>query len=321
MTPPAITAIHGGAGTILRSALSDEAEAHYHAALGRILDAGQRVLADGGSALDAVTETVRLLEDCPLFNAGHGAVFTAEGTHGLDASVMDGATLEAGAVCCVTRVKYPVLAARQVLEYSEHVLFAGAGAEAFAAAHGLEFVDPSYFHTDARYQQWLKAHGTLLDHDAAAFKAADLSPDGPIDPDKKFGTIGAVALDAHGHVAAATSTGGMTNKHLGRVGDAPLIGAGCYATDGTCAVSTTGTGEMFMRLLAAYDVSARMEYRGATLEQAAADVIMERLPRIKGRGDLIAVDAKSNVALPFNTEGMYRGFVRLGETPVTAIYR
>jgi len=163
--------------------------------------------------------------------------------------------------------------------------------------------------------------GTMLDHDAVAFKAADLSPDGPIDPDKKFGTVGAVALDAHGHVAAATSTGGMTNKHLGRVGDAPLIGAGCYANDATCAVSTTGTGEMFMRLLAAYDVSARMEYRGATLEQAAADVIMERLPRIKGRGGLIAIDAKGNVALPFNTEGMYRGFARVGETPVTAIYR
>lgn len=324
MTTKAVIAIHGGAGTILRSALSIEAESAYHAALEGVLEAGQRILAEGGSALDAVTEAVRLLEDCPLFNAGHGAVFTAAGTHELDASVMDGATLEAGAVCCVTRVKNPVLAARRVLDKSEHVLFTGAGAEAFAAAQGLEFVDPAYFHTEARHRQWLNARGmqgTMLDHDAASMQARDASPNEPIDPDKKFGTVGAVALDAHGHVAAATSTGGITNKQPGRVGDAPLIGAGCYANDATCAVSTTGTGEMFMRMLAAYDVSARMEYRGATLEQAAAEVVMERLPRIDGRGGLIAVDAKGNVTLPFNTEGMYRGFARVGETPVTAIYR
>ena len=324
MTTQAVIAIHGGAGTILRSALSVEAESAYHAALEAILEAGQRILADGGSALDAVTEAVRLLEDCPLFNAGHGAVFTAAGTHELDASVMDGATLEAGAVCCVTRVKNPVLAARRVLEKSEHVLFTGAGAEAFAAAQGLEFVDPSYFHTEARHRQWLNARGmqgTMLDHDAASMQARDASPNEPIDPDKKFGTVGAVALDAHGHVAAATSTGGITNKQPGRVGDAPLIGAGCYANDATCAVSTTGTGEMFMRMLAAYDVSARMEYRGAALDQAAFEVVMERLPRIEGRGGLIAVDARGNVTLPFNTEGMYRGFARVGESPVTAIYR
>ncbi|SAK53356.1 peptidase T2, asparaginase 2 [Caballeronia arationis] len=323
MTPTAVIAIHGGAGTILRSALNAEAEAQYHAALSGILEAGQSILASGGSALDAVTEAVRLLEDCPLFNAGHGAVFTAAGTHELDASVMDGATLEAGAVCCVTRVKNPVLAARRVLEKSEHVLFTGAGAEAFAAAQGLEFVDPLYFHTETRHRQWLNARGmqgTMLDHDAASMEAKAEGPNEPIDPDKKFGTVGAVALDAHGHVAAATSTGGITNKQPGRVGDAPLIGAGCYANDATCAVSTTGTGEMFMRMLAAYDVSARMEYRGATLEQAATEVVMERLPRIEGRGGLIAVDAKGNVTLPFNTEGMYRGFARVGEAPVTAIY-
>ena len=327
MTPTPIIAIHGGAGTILRSSLSAEAEAQYHAALDGILVAGQRILAAGGSALDAVTEAVRLLEDCPLFNAGHGAVFTAAGTHELDASVMDGATLEAGAVCCVTRVKNPVLAARRVLDHSEHVLFTGPGAEAFAAAQGLEFVDPSYFHTDARYRQWLTARGTqgtMLDHDAASLQAQAQEPEqdpGPIDPDKKFGTVGAVAFDAQGHVAAATSTGGITNKQPGRVGDTPLIGAGCYANDATCAVSTTGTGEMFMRMLAAYDVAARMEYRGASLEQAAAEVVMERLPRIDGRGGLVAVDTKGNVTLPFNTEGMYRGFARVGETPVTAIYR
>jgi L-asparaginase / beta-aspartyl-peptidase len=316
-----VIAIHGGAGTILRSAMNAETEARYHAALAGILDTVQRMLAGGLGALDAVTEAVRLLEDCPLFNAGHGAVYTAAGTHELDASVMDGATLEAGSICCVTRVKNPVLAARRVLEASEHVMFTAEGAEAFAQAQGLEFVDPSYFHTDARYRQWQKARGmsgTMLDHDAASQTPAE---DDPIDPSKKFGTVGAVALDANGHLAAATSTGGITNKQAGRVGDAPLIGAGCYANDATCAVSTTGTGEMFIRMLAAYDVSAQMEYRGLSLEDAARDVIMNKLPRIEGRGGLIAVDAKGNVTLPFNTEGMYRGFARVGEAPVTAIYR
>ncbi|EKS66913.1 MULTISPECIES: isoaspartyl peptidase/L-asparaginase [Caballeronia] len=319
-----VIAIHGGAGTLLRSAMNAETEGRYLAALTDILSAAQRVLADGGSALDAVTEAVRLLEDCPLFNAGHGAVFTAAGTHELDASVMDGATLEAGAISCVTRVKNPVLAARRVLDASDHVMFTGAGAEAFAQSQGLEFVDPSYFYTEARFQQWQKARGTsgtMLDHDAMTKFAFDNGPDDPIDPDKKFGTVGAVALDSNGHLAAATSTGGITNKQAGRVGDAPLIGAGCYANDATCAVSTTGTGEMFIRMLAAYDVSAQMEYRGVSLEEASNDVVMNKLPRIEGRGGLVAVDAKGNVVLPFNTEGMYRGFARVGEAPVTAIYR
>jgi L-asparaginase / beta-aspartyl-peptidase len=321
MSATPVIAIHGGAGTILRHAMNAETEGRYHTALADILNAGERILAAGGSALDAVTEAVRLLEDCPLFNAGHGAVFTAAGTHELDASVMDGATLEAGAISCVTRVKNPVLAARRVLDVSDHVMFTAAGAEAFAQAQGLEFVDPSYFYTEARHQQWLKARGTsgtMLDHDATTKFA---SGDDPLDPDKKFGTVGAVALDANGHLAAATSTGGITNKQAGRVGDAPLIGAGCYANDATCAVSTTGTGEMFIRMLAAYDVSAQMEYRGVSLEDAASDVVMIRLPRIEGRGGLVAVDAKGNVVLPFNTEGMYRGFARVGEAPVTAIYR
>ncbi|MDR5735229.1 isoaspartyl peptidase/L-asparaginase [Caballeronia sp. LZ025] len=316
-----VIAIHGGAGTILRSAMNADAEARYHAALAGVLRASERILAGGGRALDAVTEAVRLLEDCPLFNAGHGAVFTAAGTHELDASIMDGATLQAGAISCVTHLKNPVLAARRVLEVSEHVMFTAAGAEAFALEQGLEFVEPLYFHTDARYQQWLKARGTsrtLLDHDAAS-QATD--EDDPLDPTKKFGTVGAVALDANGHLAAATSTGGVTNKQAGRVGDAPLIGAGCYANDATCAVSTTGTGEMFIRMLAAYDVSAQMAYRGVTLEEAARDVVMHKLPRIDGRGGLIAVDAKGNVTLPFNTEGMYRGYAHVNATPVTAIYR
>jgi len=330
MNSNAVIAIHGGAGTILRASMSSGAEAEYHAALHAVLSAGQRILADGGSALDAVSEAVRLLEDCPLFNAGRGAVYTAAGTHELDAAIMDGGTLEAGAICCVKRVRNPILAARRVLESSEHVLFTGEGAEAFAAAHGLEFVEPGYFHTEARHRQWLLARDrqrAMLDHDGATLAGAsstnddDPAPHEPIDPNRKFGTVGAVALDRHGHVAAATSTGGVTNKQVGRVGDTPLIGAGCYADDATCAVSTTGSGEMFMRMVAAYDVAAQMAYRQVSLEEAAHDVVMNRLPRIDGRGGLIAVDARGNVTLPFNTEGMYRGFARPGETPVTAIYR
>jgi beta-aspartyl-peptidase (threonine type) len=331
MKTNAVIAIHGGAGTILRASMSASAETEYHAALHAVLSAGQRVLAEGGSALDAVSEAVRLLEDCPLFNAGRGAVYTAAGTHELDAAVMDGSTLKAGAICCVKRVRNPILAARRVLERSEHVLFTGEGAEAFAAAQGLELVEPAYFDTDARHRQWLLARGqqrAMLDHDGATLAAASSSnnddeptPHEPIDPNRKFGTVGAVALDQHGHVAAATSTGGVTNKQVGRVGDTPLIGAGCYADDATCAVSTTGSGEMFMRMVAAYDVAAQMAYRNVSLEEAAHHVVMNRLPKIDGRGGLIAVDARGNVTLPFNTEGMYRGFARLGEAPVTAIYR
>ena len=331
MTTKAVIAIHGGAGTIVRASMASDAEARYHAELRAVLVAAQRVLADGGSALDAVTQAVRLLEECPLFNAGHGSVFTSAGTHELDASIMDGRTLEAGAVSCVKRVRNPIVAARHVLEYSEHVMFTAEGAEAFAQAQGLEFVDPSYFHTDARHRQWQLAREqqrAMLDHDGATLAAQEASsannealPHEPIDPNKKFGTVGAVAVDLYGHVAAATSTGGITNKQLGRVGDAPLIGAGCYADDATCAVSTTGSGEMFMRMVAAYDVAAQMAYRGASLEEAANDVVMNRLPRIDGRGGLIAVDAHGNVVLPFNTEGMYRGYARVGEAPVTAIYR
>ncbi|APA84009.1 isoaspartyl peptidase/L-asparaginase [Paraburkholderia sprentiae WSM5005] len=329
MNPNAVIAIHGGAGTILRASMSASAEAEYHAALEAVLSAGQRVLADGGSALDAVSEAVRLLEDCALFNAGHGAVYTAAGTHELDAAIMDGRTLDAGAICCVKRVRNPILAARRVLERSDHVLFTAEGAEAFAAAQGLELVDNSYFDTDARRRQWQLAREQqrpMLDHDAAtlaceASRNAEPTPHEPIDPNRKFGTVGAVALDRHGHLAAATSTGGVTNKQVGRVGDTPLIGAGCYADDATCAVSTTGSGEMFMRMVAAYDVAAQMAYRQVSLEQAAHDVVMNRLPKIDGRGGLVAVDGHGNVTLPFNTEGMYRGFARLGEAPVTAIYR
>ncbi|WP_287497879.1 isoaspartyl peptidase/L-asparaginase [Pandoraea sp. CB10b_02] len=311
----AVIAIHGGAGTISRDTSPEEVKA-YHEALADVLRAGQAVLASGGSALDAVTEAVRHLEDCPRFNAGRGAVFTHEGTHELDAAIMDGATLDAGAIACVHRVRNPILAARAVLERSPHVLLVGEGAEAFAAAHGAALVDPAYFYTQARYAQWQRAlseAAVALDHDFPLKKA-------PIDPDTKFGTVGAVACDVGGHVAAATSTGGMTNKAVGRVGDSPLIGAGCYANDATAAVSATGTGEAFIRTVACYEVGALMAYAGLSLADAAERVIRERLPRVQGRGGLIAVDAQGNVALPFNTEGMYRGVARVGETPVTAIH-
>ncbi|RQT58584.1 isoaspartyl peptidase/L-asparaginase family protein [Burkholderia cepacia] len=328
MTSSAIVAIHGGAGTILRDAMDSDTERQYRAELTAILTAAQQVLADGGSALDAVTVAVRMLEDCPLFNAGRGAVYTAEGKHELDAAVMDGATLGAGAICCATRVRNPVLAARRVMEASEHVLFAGAGADAFAAAQGLELAEPGYFDTEARHAQWVKARtaaGAMLDHDAATFafgkSPSQPQPAEPLDPDRKHGTVGAVACDRYGHIAAATSTGGITNKQPGRVGDSPIIGAGCYADDATCAVSSTGTGEMFIRLATAHDVAAQIAYRGASLADAAHDVVMNKLPRLAGRGGIIAVDAQGNVAMPFNTEGMYRGYARVGEAPVVGIYR
>ncbi|SDP41257.1 beta-aspartyl-peptidase (threonine type) [Ralstonia sp. 25mfcol4.1] len=323
--PQAVIAIHGGAGTITRAAMDANREREYTTALEQVLLAGQRVLAEGGSALDAVTEAVRLLEECPLFNAGKGAVLTHAGTYELDASVMDGATLNAGAVACVKRLRNPVLAARAVLEKSEHVLFAGEGAEAFAEAQGLELVAPEYYFTQARYDQWQRAQGTtgmaLLDHDAAALaaRAAQEGKGDPLDADKKFGTVGAVACDANGNLAAATSTGGVTNKQVGRVGDTPVLGAGCYADD-VAAVSATGTGEMFIRTAAAFDVSAQMRYAGLSLEESARRVVMEKLPAIHGRGGLIAVDRAGNVTLPFNTEGMYRGLARVGEPVNVWIY-
>jgi L-asparaginase / beta-aspartyl-peptidase len=323
-----VLAIHGGAGTIRRADLSSEAERSYLNALDDVLRAGQRLLKQGANALDVVAEAVRLLEECPLFNAGRGAVYTHAGTHELDAAIMDGATLDSGAICCVTRIRNPVLAARAVLEHSDHVLFTGPGAEAFAQRHGVEFVDPHFFDTDARYAQLKRAKAeqrALLDHDGAAVAgdagARAAIDHAPLDPDTKFGTVGAVALDAQGNLAAATSTGGMTNKQPGRVGDTPLIGAGCYANNATCAVSATGTGEMFIRAVAAYDVSAQMEYACATLDEATRRVVHERLARIGGSGGLIAVDAEGNVALPFNTEGMYRGYVYAHGEPSAAIYR
>jgi len=321
-TTPVI-AIHGGAGTLSRSHISPEQEANYHSALDTILRAAQQLLASGGSALDAVSLAVEMLEDCPLFNAGLGAVFTRDATHELDAAVMDGADLRAGAVAGVSHIRRPVRAARAVMEHSEHVLLIGAGAEQFAKDCGLELVAADFFSTEARLAQLRLAQAsqqTVLDHDGASamsFKA----PAAPLDESRKFGTVGAVACDAQGNLAAATSTGGMTNKRPGRVGDTPLIGAGTYADNRTAAVSCTGTGEMFIRTATAYDVCARMAYGGQSLHEAAEQVVMQSLPALGGKGGLIAVDAQGKLSLSFNTEGMYRGYARVGETPHTAIFR
>ncbi|MEQ9919125.1 isoaspartyl peptidase/L-asparaginase [Pectobacterium aroidearum] len=316
MTKPVIV-IHGGAGALTHEAMTAGKRRRYLSALTEIVASGQRILAENGSALDAVTEAVRLLEECPLFNAGHGSVFTHAETHELDASIMDGRTLDAGAVSCVSHIRNPILAARTVLEASPHVMFTADGAEAFAQQHGLERVDPTFFSTEERRKQLRHAQAgegkVILDHDAPS--------DDPIDPERKFGTVGAVALDSAGNLAAATSTGGMTNKQAGRVGDSPIIGAGCYANNQTVAVSCTGTGEVFMRAVAAYDISALMEYAGLTLQQASDRVVMEKLVRMDGIGGLIAVDKAGNIALPFNSEGMYRGYGYVGEEPVADIYR
>jgi beta-aspartyl-peptidase (threonine type) len=313
-----VLAIHGGAGTLLRSKMTTEKEAAYLAAMERILLLGQAQLSAGAAAIDVVVEAVRLLEECELFNAGRGAVYTSAGTHELDASVMDGSNLQAGAVAGLSRTRNPVLVARAVMLHSEHLMFVGQAADEFAAQQGLEQVAADWFGTDLRRAQLQAAQaahsGSQLDHDGAALSS------GPIDDSRKLGTVGAVALDAAGHLAAATSTGGMTNKQPGRVGDSPIIGAGCYANDATVAVSCTGTGEAFMRTCAAFDVSAQMEYLGVPLQQAAERVVMHKLPHVGGSGGLIAVAANGDVCLCFNSEGMYRGYARLGEPPVLAIY-
>lgn len=307
----AVIAIHGGAGAIARASMSAERERQYIAALGTVIEAGQAILEAGGSALDAVTEAVRLLEECPLFNAGIGSVFTRDATHELDACVMEGHTLKAGAVAGVRHLRNPVLAARLVLEKSPHVLLIGDGAEAFAHQHGMESVSPEIFSTPerlAQLQQAQQQNAVQLDHSA------------PLDEQRKMGTVGAVALDRHGNLAAAISTGGMTNKLPGRVGDSPLPGAGCYANNASVAVSCTGTGEVFIRALAAYDIAALMEYAGLSLPEAAQRVVMEKIPALGGSGGLIAIDREGNVAMPFNSEGMYRGYGYVGDAPTVGIY-
>ena len=288
-------ALHGGAGTILRSAMTPEKEAAYTAALQAALNIGYAILQNGGSALEAVEQTVVSLEDCPLFNAGRGSVFTADGKHEMDASIMDGLTRDAGAVSMISGVRNPITLARLVMAESGHVMLAGEGAMDFARSMKVPFEPESYFHDDFRWNQWQEMRGSdgfQLDHSAKK--------------DEKFGTVGAVALDIKGNIAAATSTGGMTNKKFGRIGDSPIIGAGTYANNKTCAVSCTGSGEFFIRGVVAYDVSCLMEYKGLSLQAACDEVVQRRLMEIGGDGGLVALDAAGNIALVFNTEGMYR---------------
>ena len=303
-------AIHGGAGTLLRGQMTPTKEQEYTAALQQALDAGHAVLSKAGSALDAVEAAVLVLEDCPLFNAGRGSVFTAAGTHQMDASIMEGRTRNAGAVSLTTGIRNPISLARDVMEKSQHVFLAGEGAMHFAKMLGYTLEEPSYFHNDLRHKQWLD----LRDSEAFQLDHSDKK-------DSKFGTVGAVACDVHGNLAAATSTGGMTNKKWGRVGDSPMIGAGTYANNATCAISCTGSGEFFIRGVVAYDVSCLMEYRGLSLAEATNEVINHRVLKLGGDGGLIAVDAQGNVAMPFNTEGMYRGFVTSAGNTGIAIYK
>lgn len=302
-----VLVMHGGAGTILKKNMTAEKEQAYRAAMTKALQTGYEALKSGKSSLDAVEVAIHVLEDSPLFNAGKGAVFTHEGKNEMDAAIMDGKTLKAGAIAGVTVIRNPISAARAVMEKSEHVMMAGKGAEDFAKQAGLTIVEPSYFYTEDRWrglQQALKQDSmkTVLDHDKKASKL------GTINRDFKFGTVGAVALDKAGNLAAGTSTGGMTNKRYGRVGDAPIIGAGTYANNATAGVSGTGWGEFYIRTVLAYDLSAMMEYQKLSVEQASKKVI-EKMGKLGGDGGLIALDKNGHVAMEFNTAGMYRGTV------------
>ena len=312
-TPPIALVIHGGAGTIRKENMSPERQQAYHDALKKALDAGYAVLENGGSSVEAVIASISIMEDSPLFNAGKGAVFTYSGKNELDASIMDGSNLKAGAVAGVTTIKNPIKAAHAVMTGSEHVLLAGRGAEEFAKQYGLEMVDPAYCVDSLRYQQFLDRRKSDKTKDAAQLEGRD--------EEKKFGTVGAVALDQSGNIAAGTSTGGMSDKRFGRVGDSPLIGAGTYANNKTCGVSSTGWGEYFIRLVVAHDISAMMEYGGLSLQEAADSVIMKKLPRLGGDGGVIALDGAGNISMTFNTDGMYRGYIRKKGEAQTFLYR
>lgn len=302
-------AIHGGAGTILKSSMTAEKEVAYTAALQDAITAGEAILKKQGSALDAVEMAIRSLEDNPLFNAGRGAVFTHDGKNEMDASLMNGKDLSAGAVAGVTHIKNPISLARAVMDQSDHVLLTGAGAIEFAKKINAEFADDAYFFVQLRYEQL-----------EAAKKEGKMILDHTEDKEKKFGTVGAVALDVHGNLAAGTSTGGMTNKKFGRVGDSPIIGAGTYANNKTCAISCTGHGEFFIKAVVAYDISCLMEYKGLSLKEACDVVVMDKLVKIGGEGGLIALDAQGNIELPFNSEGMYRASKKSGEEVFVGIY-
>ncbi len=300
-------AIHGGAGTISRNKLTPDVEAQYRDVLLNALQCGRRALEGGGSAVDAVVDAVVVMEDSPLFNAGRGAVFSASGVNELDASIMVGRDRSAGAVAGMRVAKNPIVVARAVMERSAHVMLQGEGADDFAKSIDCELADSDYFYTEARWRQ--------LQRVLAAGEGAQLDHDG----DTKYSTVGAVALDARGDLAAATSTGGMTGKRWGRVGDSPIIGAGTYASNDACAVSATGHGEYFIRAAVAYDICARMAYQGRSLAQAA-EATMADVAALGGTGGVIAVDRTGAIAMPFSTAGMYRGYVRAGREPVVAIF-
>ncbi len=302
-------AVHGGAGTILKDALTPRIEKRHKEALRHAIAAGEHILKNGGSAVDAVQASVAHMEDSELFNAGRGAVFTHEGLHELDAAIMDGMHRRAGAVAGVRHIKNPINLCRQIMDQSEHVFLMGAGAEQFALEQGFSLVESSYFSTKFRKDQWNEirdTHTTQLDH--------------TVNELKKFGTVGAVAFDRNGNLAAATSTGGITNKRYGRVGDTPIIGAGTYAENGVCAVSATGYGEFFIRGVAAYDVASLMKHGKLNLQQACNEVIFEIIPELGGDGGLIAINNKGEIYMPFNTKGMYRASVRENEDMVLGIY-
>lgn len=297
--------IHGGAGTILKKNMTDSMEQAYKAKLTEAIKTGHEILKNGGSSLEAVQRTINVMEDSPLFNSAKGAVFTHEGKNELDASIMDGATLNAGAVAGVTNVKNPINLAYEVMTNSEHVLLSGKGAETFAKEKGIEQVDPSYFFTQRRYdglQRILEREKQDSISKATAFYD-------PFIKDEKFGTVGCVALDKNGNLAAGTSTGGMTNKRYNRIGDSPIIGSGTYANNATCGVSSTGWGEYFIRGQVAYDISAQMEYAEKTLTDATQNVIQEKLTKLGGTGGIVALDHYGNPSMEFNTEGMYRAYM------------
>ena len=294
-------AIHGGAGNITPKNVPPEVQAKYKAKLKEALLAGEKILKNNGSALDAVTAAITVMENSPLFNAGKGAVFTAAGTNEMDASIMDGKSLNAGAVAGVRTIKNPILAARAVMEQSPHVLLSGNGADAFAKEKGLDIVDPSYFFTQRRWDSFQREKKKM-------------------EKGEKHGTVGCVALDVHGNLAAGTSTGGMTMKMHGRIGDSPIIGAGTYADNNTCAVSCTGHGEYFIRYAVAYDITALMKYKGLSLHEAANEVIMQKLKNAGGDGGIIAVDNQGNISMVFNTSGMFRGKASNNQKPMVYIF-
>jgi beta-aspartyl-peptidase (threonine type) len=317
--------IHGGAGVIKRESLTPEREAAVRAVLTEALQAGHAILAKGGSSLDAVTAAVRVMEDSPLFNAGKGAVFTHDGKNELDAAIMNGRTREAGSVAGLRTVKNPITLARAVMEKSPHVMMIGPGAEEFARQQGVELVPESYFYTEERWQALQRAlEAEKKQQQAPPEQGQPQGPttfwEHPAGREHKFGTVGAVALDQSGHLAAGTSTGGMTNKRFGRVGDVPVIGAGTYANE-RCAVSATGHGEYFIRYTVARDICSRMEYLDLPLLESANSVVMDTLVKAGGEGGVIAMDAQGHFAMPFNSEGMYRGYMGPEGTPAVAIFK